>query len=337
MPTNSEIPQNADAAVAVNGFQLAFPALGTLVELTAFADDEAKVQTAFDAVQRDVRQLESILTDYDSESETRRLTTVATKQAAKVSDPLWEVLAASDRWYQHSDGAFDSSLGSVTVLWRSRRRDKQVPSESEISAALQKSGWQYVSLDENARTVRLTREGLRFDFGAIGKGYIVDQAYRLLVEHDLPCCLVNISGNMRMGSPPPEREGWRVAIASLEKNGEPLRKITCANTAIATSGDLWQYVIIDGVKRSHILDPSTGIGVRGPVAATVIADNATDADALATAACVLREEDALALARKTRSQLLIARKSADDVGDVGATDDDGDQVKVIETDGFPRQ
>lgn len=284
------------AAEKIQGFELTFPALGTLVQIKAFSSDPAHVEQAFKAAQENVRRIESILTDYDSESETRRLTQAAWEQPTPVSPDLWNVLEASGAWHRRSQGCFDSSLGTLTRMWRKHRRSESLPSEAELREALQATGWEHVELDPTARSIRLTRAGIQFDFGAIGKGYIVDRVFEGLVEQNLACCLVNISGNMRCGSAPPDREGWRIAISPLEKNGEPLRELVIVNAAIATSGDLWQYQVIDGVRRSHVLDPHTGLGVAGPIAATVVADNATDADACATVACVQGAPRALELA-----------------------------------------
>ncbi len=304
----------------IQGFELTFPALGTLVQLKAFSSDPAAVERAFHAAQEKVRRIESILTDYDSESETRQLTEKAWAQPTPVSPELWQVLEASDAWHRRSQGCFDSSLGTLTRMWRKHRRSQSLPGQEEVTEALRASGWQHVELDPVARCVSLTRAGIHFDFGAIGKGYIVDRIFEGLVEQNLTCCLVNISGNMRCGSAPPDRAGWRIAISPLEKNGEPLRELVIVHAAIATSGDLWQYQVIDGVRRSHVLDPQTGIGVEGPIAATVVANHATDADAFATVACVMGAPRALELADGLDGYaLLVASKHNDQPAEVHET------------------
>ncbi len=310
----------------IQGFEGTFPALGTLVQIKCFSADPSAAETAFTKAQEDVRRLESILTDYDSASETSKLTQLAAGNATPVSAELWQVLEASDRWFRSSEGAFDSSLGALTKLWRKSRRSNSTPSQAELQSALESSGWQHVTLDRDAQSVMLTRPGIQFDFGAIGKGYIVDSIFEGFVEQNLTSCLVNISGNMRCGSAPPDRPGWRIAISPLEEDGQPLRELVINNAALATSGDLWQYQVIDGVRRSHILDPKTGMGVEGPIAATVVANTATDADALATAACVMGPTRALEFARTLENvALLVAVKPADQ------------PVEVHETKGFPKQ
>jgi thiamine biosynthesis lipoprotein len=272
------------------------------------------VEQAFQAAEAEVKRLEGILSDYDSESETRLLTTRAVDQAVAVSDDLWRVLEASDRWHRQSEGAFDASLGALTRLWRQSRRGGKIPDAQQLREALEHSGWRHVQLSATDKTLRFDLNEVYLDFGAIGKGYIVDQVFELLTSKGLECGLVNISGNMRCGTAPPGREGWRIAIAPLEKDGKPLREIVVQQCSIATSGDLWQYLILDGVRRSHILDPHTGIGVPGPLSATIIAPLAADADAAATTACILGPERGRAWIQAFDDlELLIAQRVGDDL------------------------
>jgi thiamine biosynthesis lipoprotein len=291
---------------ALEGYAYEFAALGTRVELKAYHADMPVVQRAFSDAELLVRELESILSDYKPDSETSRLSERASQQPTKTSKPLWDVLVASERWYRLSDGAFDASLGELTRLWRKYRRKAAMPPQEDIERALDHGGWEQVELKRESRRVSLESPDVRFDFGGIGKGYIVDQTYDLLRERGLKRCLVNISGNMRLGDAPPGRGGWRIEIAPNSDGQSPVRRFELSRTAIATSGDLWQFVEINGTRYSHILDPNTGWGVRGPVSATAIAANATDADAMATIACILPAEQTLALAAEQDIQILIA-------------------------------
>ncbi len=280
-------------ATPPQGYEFSFPALGTLVSFTAYAADESQVQAAFELAEKRVHELEAVLTDYDPASETRKLSEQAVRRPTRVSADLWRMLVSCDAWYVKTDGAFDASLGKLTRLWRKHRRVKRVPSRAEIESALAQTGWQHVVLDTERQSIELLQEGVQLDFGAIGKGYIADRAFEVLVDSGLSCCLVNLSGNLRCGAAPPGRDGWRIDISPLKKGGRPLRRIVIANQAVATSGDLWQFTLVDGQRRSHILDPSTGLGVVGPIAATALAPSATEADACATAACVMGAEQAI--------------------------------------------
>ncbi len=272
----------------IEGYEARFPALGTLVDIKVFSANSAIVSRTVQAAKERTKEIEDTLTDYNPESEASLLTERAFGDGfVSVSSDLWNMLAASERWYKISDGSFDASLGSLTRQWRASRRTKLPLTEGQRQKALQQSGWQNVQLDLETKSVRFKHDGIRLDFGAIGKGYVVDEIFKLFDEAGLKKCLVNISGNMRCGDPPPDREGWRIEISPLEKGQPILRRLLLSNTSIATSGDLWQFTLIEGQRYSHILEPRTGRSVRGPIAATVIAPSAADADACATAVCVL--------------------------------------------------
>ncbi|GAB5403711.1 MAG: hypothetical protein Aurels2KO_19420 [Aureliella sp.] len=301
------------------GYEYQFPAMGTLVQLKAYSSDASRTEQLFKRAEQRVQEVAATLTDYDAASETRQLTTQALGKHTSVSEDLWNVLVASEMWFERSEGAFDSSLGQVTVLWRKYRRASRSsdraaagPPKQDIQAALTKTGWNKVKLDHTKQTICINKTDVRLDFGGIGKGYAVDAAYDVLIDGGLDCCLVNISGNMRMGRSPPGRDGWRLEIAPLSKGGPPLRRIEVAHCAIATSGDLWQFTLINGVRRSHILDPQTGVGVPGPIAATAIATTATDADALATVATVLQAEKLRSLHGELADCSIIVARSGDE-------------------------
>lgn len=290
------------------GYEYKFPAMGTLVYLKAYHDDREKVSEAFTRVEQRVREIEKTLTDYDSRSETSQLTEEAVKNPTEVSQDLWAVLQASDRWYRISEGTFDSSLGTLTKLWRKYRRARRIPEKEQIAASLAHTGWDQVVLDEEETQVTFKINDLRLDFGGIGKGYAVDEAFELLSKEGIECCMVNISGNIRVGSKPPGREGWRIEVAGLVRGGKPLQRMILNSAAMATSGDLWQFIEIEGQRHSHILDPKTGYGVLGPVAATAVGKTAMEVDAMATVGCILGWEKAMKLAEMEGIELLIAKR-----------------------------
>ncbi len=303
----------------LEGYDLTFPAMGSTITLSAYSDSEAKVERAFSEVRREIDRLVLILSDYESNSELNRLYLDAST-AKPLSDELFEVLVASEAWHRRSAGAFDAAIGNLTKLWRDARKRRELPSQTQIDDAIRHSGWQRVQLNKIDRTLTLLDPKVRIDLGGIAAGYIVDRAFDILVAHGLTHSLVNDGGDIRCGQAPPGREGWRIEVASmsstlvdkrkqatdLAKTGfqsstisqnasPPLRRIFLKNAAITTSGDLWQFIEIEGKRRSHILDPKTGYGVLGPSVVAVIAPTCIEADAAATAVSVLGTELGLAL------------------------------------------
>jgi thiamine biosynthesis lipoprotein len=125
---------------------------------------------------------------------------------------------------------------------------------------------------------------MRVDLGGVAKGYAADQALAALAEYGVHSALVAVSGDIAIGQPPPGRAGWRITI---EPSPGLARTVELANCGVSTSGDREQYLELDGVRYSHIVDPRTGNALTRPASTSVIAPAAMQADAIATSVCVL--------------------------------------------------
>ncbi len=141
-------------------------------------------------------------------------------------------------------------------------------------------------LDPETRSVRLGLPGMALDLGGIAKGYTSDEVLRVLRARGVRRALVAMAGDVATIGAPPGESAWEVAIAPLD-GGAPERVLELRDAAVSTSGDKWQYVVLDGVRYSHIVDPRTGMAIRGRRSVTVVASDAMTTDAWATALSVL--------------------------------------------------
>ncbi|MGE4001886.1 MAG: FAD:protein FMN transferase, partial [Planctomycetaceae bacterium] len=159
-------------------------------------------------------------------------------------------------------------------------------------------GYEQVQLDSLTQTVTLGQAGMRLDLGGIAKGYAADEALRVLQEHGIEHALIDAGGDIVTGQPPPGADGWRIGIAPLDApDGDPQRFLRLGNAAVATSGDASQFVEIDGIRYSHIMDPRTGLGLTTRSSVTIVAPDGIAADSLASAVSVLGPERGLKLLR----------------------------------------
>ena len=277
--------------------QFAQVEMGVQFTITLYASDEIVANRAAEAAFRRVAELNAIMSDYDAESELMRLSRTAGQgKPVTVSPELWFVLSRSVQLSKQSGGAFDVTVGSVVRLWRRARRQHDLPSRDRLSDALAAVGYKYLRFDDSKRTVELTRSGTRLDLGGIAKGYAGDEVLAVLARHGITRALVDAGGDVVIGDPPPNTPGWRIGVAPLEKpDGPPSRFLLLANVAVATSGDAFQYVEIDGRRYSHIVDPKTGLGLTDHSSVTVVAADGTTADGLASAVSVLGPEAGLRL------------------------------------------
>lgn len=262
--------------------------MGVPFRLVIYAESKERAQAAAEAAFARVSALNRIFSDYDPDSEAMRLSARAgTGDWHETSPELRTLLALAQRFWEDSDGAFDVTCGPFVQLWRKARRSGTLPSAHEVADARARTGMQHVVLAPVGRSVQLQREGMRLDFGAIAKGFALDEAIRVLNSHGFPRALAEAGGDVVAGDPPPGRSGWRIALAPLDPSAEPELFVELSRRGIATSGDAHQYVLIDGVRYSHIIDPRTGIGLTQHCIVTVVADTGAEADACATTAAVL--------------------------------------------------
>jgi thiamine biosynthesis lipoprotein len=267
--------------------------------LTFYAPSEEVANKLSKAVFDRLREIDRIMSDYDPDSELSQLCASGRPGTPiRVSEELWSILNSAQEFSQKTEGAFDVSVGPVVRLWRISRRTRRLPEPEAIRAAIEKVDWKSIVLDEKDQTVELARPGMQIDLGGIGQGYAADEAFRILKVGGVTRALVDISGDIRVGDPPPGQAGWRIEIEPLKRGesktttgvAEQPQVLLLANAAVSTSGDAYQFVEIDGVRYSHIVDPKTGIGLPSSHSVTLIAPDATTADALATALCLLGPE-----------------------------------------------
>lgn len=274
--------------------------MGVAWTITVYAPDHHRGVVAVGTAHDEVARLERILSDYDPESELSHLSAQSpTREPVPVSDDLWHVLERAVAWRDASNGAFDPTVGPLTKLWRQARRSGTLPLPEKSAAARTAVGPHTLRLHPEKRAVELTEWGMRLDLGGIGMGVAVDRAIAILRKQGIPSAMIDASGDIAVIGSPPDRDGWRVAVAALGDTTDDGAELVLRDAAVTTSGDAFQSVTIDAVRYSHIVDPRTGLGVAGPAAVTVIATDCTTADALATAASVLGVTDGMPLVAST--------------------------------------
>lgn len=275
--------------------------MGTLFRITVYAHDATSAGEAFRAAFERIADLDAALSDYKPDSELMRLCRDGHTAPVAVSADLFTVLTAAQQLAEETGGAFDVTLGPVIRLWRTARREKWLPAESDLKAAAARTGYRNVLLDPAKRTVFLKLADMQLDLGAIAKGYAADEALAVLRSHRITRALVAASGDLAIGDPPPGTTGWRVGVDSYRaEEGRFSRTLILRNAAISTSGDTEQFTEIGGVRYSHIIDPATLHGLTQRIGVTVIAARGLDADSLATALSVLGRERGLELIAKRR-------------------------------------
>jgi thiamine biosynthesis lipoprotein len=268
--------------------------------LVLYSTDAAAARRASRAAFDRIEALNKTLSDYDPESELSRLSQAAGRGSVKASADLFDVLERSKRISERSGGMFDVTIAPVGRLWRRARRDRKLPDPQLIAEARKLVGSDKMVLDPAARTVDLRVPGMKLDVGGIAKGYAAQAALDVLTSMGIRRALAGGAGDIVGGDPPPDTDGWKVAIAPVDaKQSYRPPTLLLKNAAVSTSGDAERFVVIDGHRYSHIVNPKTGMGHEDRAAVTVVAPDGATADALETTAYLLGPERGLKLVDET--------------------------------------
>jgi len=284
-------------AARLQRFECTRPAMGVECRVVVYHDDAAAADRAMAAALDEITRWDTILSDYKPDSESNRLCAMAGRGPQRVSGDLFSAVATSVRFSEVSVGAFDVTIGPLTQLWREAFRAGEWPDDDAIESARRRTNWRLVKLDPRTISIDLAAEQMRLDFGGIGQGIAADHALRVLREHGCQVALVDISGDVALGDPPPGRDGWNIDVRFHDADA-PEARLSLANCAVTTSGSSArsvEFAARPGARWSHIIDPRDGLPLQNAGGVCVIAPDATTADALATTFSVMDPRDARSL------------------------------------------
>lgn len=245
---------------------------------TPFAVDAASA--ALDLIE----EIEERLTVYRDTGAVAHVNREAADANVPVDSELYAFLERCAALTVETAEAFDAGIGALIELWRIARDRGELPTEEELNRTAAESGFRHVSL--NTGTVRFRRQGLKLNFGAIGKGYALDRAAELLRrDWGIGSALLQGGGSsiLGMGVPPNEPRGWPISVNHPEPDQRPLAAVYLKDRALGTSAATFQYFEIAGKRYGHVLDPRSGRPAVGCASASCLHASAAAADALSTA------------------------------------------------------
>lgn len=244
-----------------------------------------------DSVFAEVNRIEQLMTDYSDTSEIGKINQRAGRDSVEVPTEVVELLQTARSFSERSGGAFDVTVGPLVRAWDFLGSDHDVPSRGRIRLLRRLVDYRNVVVDSTRVFLRL--RGMRLDLGGIAKGYAVDRSIELMKRHGVRQAIVDLGGNLGVwwkGTSGLDSGVAEILIRHPRKEGKFFGSFRVGSAGIATSGDYQRFFIKDGVRYHHILDPATGYPVRDVVSVTIVAPDATSADALSTLVFVLGRE-----------------------------------------------
>lgn len=262
--------------------------MGNRFEITVVSSDAAWANARIDEAVSEIQRIEALLTTYNDLSETNQINRQAGICPVKVSRETFDLIARSIRLSHLTQGAFDITYGSVSKsLWNFDQHMKALPSRQTARQMVRLINYRNIVLNEAAQTVFLREKGMRIGFGGIGKGYAAERAKQLLLQKGVASGVVNAAGDLTAWGMQPDGTPWTIGIANPDAPRQAFSQMAISGMAVATSGNYEKYVIIDGKRYSHTIDPQTGLPVTGIKSVTILCNNAEIADALATPVMIM--------------------------------------------------
>jgi thiamine biosynthesis lipoprotein len=252
------------------------------------AEVEEWAHACIDAGILEIQRIEKLLTTFSEESETALINRNAGIKPVSVSKETFDIIERSIRISRITQGAFDITYGSVDKrLWNFDTNLHSLPDKETAKKMARLIDYRNIILDESNYTVMLKKPGMRIGFGGIGKGYAAERAKSVMKKMGVQSGVVNAAGDMTAWGLQPNGKQWTIGIADPNSKDKIFSYMNITDMAVATSGNYEKYIVIDGKKYSHTINPKTGLPIRGIKSVTIISQNAEVADAMATPVMIM--------------------------------------------------
>lgn len=275
--------------------------MGNHFEITVVAEDEHSSAAMIDAGFNEIRRIEKLLTTFDESSQVNQVNAQAGIRPVKVDREVFDLIERSLRISGITDGAFDITYGSIDKrLWNFDQTITSLPDPVTAKQMTRLINYRNVILDQQTCSVFLAEKGMRIGFGGIGKGYAAEMAKALLIKAGMAGGIINASGDLATWGTDAEDNDWTVGISNPDNASEIFSWLRLKNMAVATSGNYEKYVLINGQKYSHTINPKTGLPVTGIKSVTVLAPNAELADAMTTPIMIMGVKAGLSMINQVK-------------------------------------
>ena len=274
--------------------------LGSPFEMTVVAKDTVQGNEYIDLAIAEVKRVEYLISDWIPTTQISQVNKNAGIKPVKVDKEVFDLVSRAIKVSQITSGAFDISYASMDRIWKFDGSMKAMPTEEAIKKSVSKIGYKNIVLDPKEQTIFLKNEGMKLGLGGIGQGYIADKVKELLFSKGCVSGIVNVSGDINAWGKQPDGKPWTVGIVNPLNKNKIFATFPLENSAVETSGSYEKFVIFNGIRYAHIIDPRTGYPAQGVVSVSVFAKQTEIADALATGIFVLGVEVGLDLVNQLK-------------------------------------
>jgi FAD:protein FMN transferase len=274
--------------------------MGCQFDITVVARNESDANHYIDMAAKEVTRIEKLISEWDSTTQISTVNKNSGIKPVKVDKEVFDLIVRSIKISDLTDGAFDVSWAGMNHIWKFDGSMKRLPTQEEVKSAVSTVGYKNIILNAKDTTVFLKLKGMKLGFGGIGKGYSADKAAALLKLKGVAAGIIDASGDITAWGKKPDGKPWMIGITNPFNKEKIFSWFPFDGRSIGTSGNYENFVVFNGVRYTHIIDPRTGWPVHGVASVTLFGPNAELSTALTKAIFVMGIEVGLNLIRQLK-------------------------------------
>ena len=272
--------------------------MGGRFDISIVAKDSLSAEQNIDEVIAEITRIENLISDWKPTSQVSEVNQNAGIRPVKVDREVFELTQRALRFSEITNGGFDISFAAMDRIWKFDGSMTEMPSAEAIKKSVEKVGYKNIILDSINSTIFLKLKAMKIGFGALGEGYATDKCRAMMLAKGIQAGIINGSGDMSTWGTQPNRKPWNIGITNPFDTDKLTTIVPINNGAVTTSGSYEKFVVFDGKRYSHIINPATGYPATGLCSVTVFGPNAETANGLSTSLMVLGKTAGLVLLDK---------------------------------------
>lgn len=269
--------------------------MGSRFDITLVASDSLSAEQHIDAVIAEVKRIENLISDWKPDTQISQVNRNAGIAPVRVDPEVFSLTERALHFSQITHGAFDISFAAMDRIWKFDGSMTEMPSPEAIKKSVENVGYQNIVLDPKHSTIFLKRKGMKIGFGALGEGYAADRCRQMMLAKGIKAGIVNGSGDMSAWGKQPDGSSWTIGITNPLHNDTLFAVVPLRQPAVVTSGSYEKFVVFNGKRYAHIINPSTGYPATGVSSVTVFGPSAETANGFSTSLMVLGKDAGLKL------------------------------------------
>lgn len=266
--------------------------MGGRFDISIVAKDSLAAEQNIDVIIGEISRIENLISDWKPTSQVSAINQNAGICPVKVDRELFELTKRALHFSEITHGAFDISFAAMDRIWKFDGSMTEMPTEETIKKSVEKVGYKNIILDSINSTIFLKFKGMKIGFGALGEGYATHKCQQMMLAKGIQSGIVNATGDMSVWGTQPSGKSWNIGITNPFHPETILATIALNKGAVTTSGSYEKFVVFNGKRYSHIINPTTGYPATGLCSVTVFGPNAEMANGFSTSAMVLGKKEA---------------------------------------------